>query len=198
MSGGGFESAESSGEIEVRTTNGGGGDSRQTQFTCDICLDNVAGTPWALSCGHAYCRECIESHVKTLVAIGDVYRVNCPSPTCRRPLSVRDVEFVCCADVAASYRREKARIDALRTRDVVPCATPDCRGQLAAKHQRLLTMRHCDVCGRDTCLKCMEQHPLAAKCDVAGGTDWKVCFVRFVSFLLFNPVFLFYFIVHSP
>jgi hypothetical protein len=171
----GFESAESSSNSARDDANLELGNQNRT-FTCEICLDDSLTSLWPLSCGHAYCRECIESHVKTLVSIGDVYRVNCPTPTCRQPLTMRDIEFVCCADVTASYRLEKKRIDSLRSRDVVPCATPDCAGLLTKAKSAAATMRHCDLCGRDTCLKCMEQHDIAAKCDATGGSDWKVRF----------------------
>jgi hypothetical protein len=172
--GGGFESAESSKEDEV-ALDIGKVESERTH-TCAICLEEVKSL-WSLSCGHMYCRECIESHVKTLVASGDVFRVVCPTPTCRAPLRDKDVEFVCSADVTAQYRREFARINALRTREVVPCATPDCAGVLSAKHRSRADgrgpsalSRYCEICGRDTCLSCMEQHDPDEKCDAA---DWK-------------------------
>lgn len=76
--------SELGGDARVEPSAPAGGvalaaDGSAASFDCDICLRTVpndgAGT---LSCGHAYCLDCLRSHVKARMADGEASVIVCP------------------------------------------------------------------------------------------------------------------------
>lgn len=138
-------------------------DLSSTSAECPICLEQVRSL-WPLSCGHSFCRECVEAHVTTRLSENDALHLKCPASACGRPLATGDIKFVCTADVAARVAEQQAMLRDIQTRNrVMPCATPDCPGKLPAVRTNP-KQRFCHTCQRATCTLCREQHAESLAC----------------------------------
>ena len=52
-------------------------------FECQVCLTSIKGARCVmLTCGHVFCRSCLEDFWKLCIKEGDVGRVGCPDPAC--------------------------------------------------------------------------------------------------------------------
>ena len=55
----------------------------QHSYECSVCFNSRKGSRCLLlSCGHIFCRECLEDGWKLYIAEGDVSRVGCLDPSC--------------------------------------------------------------------------------------------------------------------
>lgn len=87
--------------------------SKSTQFSqnshsCSICLEQLKGSKCLqLSCGHIFCRSCLEDFWKMCISEGDVGRVGCPDPECVKKNREADEEEVARVVSDAEVRRWK-------------------------------------------------------------------------------------------
>ncbi|VDB84506.1 unnamed protein product [Peniophora sp. CBMAI 1063] len=55
----------------------------QHSYECTVCFNSRKGSRClSLSCGHIFCRECLEDGWKLYIAEGDISRVGCLDPAC--------------------------------------------------------------------------------------------------------------------
>ncbi|EIN13576.1 hypothetical protein PUNSTDRAFT_79212 [Punctularia strigosozonata HHB-11173 SS5] len=67
----------------------------QNAYECQVCLTSVKGSKCiVLSCGHIFCRSCLEDFWRLCVEEGDVSRVTCPDPACVKAARAANEEEV--------------------------------------------------------------------------------------------------------
>lgn len=62
---------------------------------CSICFDSI--TPFdqkKLSCGHAYCTDCLTGYIDLKLKEKSTAGMQCPDPMCRRKLSPPEIKYV--------------------------------------------------------------------------------------------------------
>jgi hypothetical protein len=158
--------------------------SEDSLAECPVCLEEVHSL-WPLSCGHAFCRNCIEAHVKSRVAENDALHLRCLNPICRVAISNEDVRFVCVADVFAQFMTQCAELRALQSsKRTIFCSTPSCDNRPLIFSSADEKERFCDVCERWTCVVCGGSHspnsaclpppPGCLRCPLCAATCFKV------------------------
>lgn len=74
----------------------------RTSYPCSVCLQIRKGSKCIqLTCGHIFCRSCLEAFWKLCIKEGDVSRVGCPDAQCikaKRDASEEEVARVVTAD----------------------------------------------------------------------------------------------------
>ncbi|KZV77620.1 RWD-domain-containing protein [Peniophora sp. CONT] len=67
----------------------------QHSYECSVCFNSRKGSRCLLlSCGHIFCRECLEDGWKLYIAEGDISHVGCLDPTCVKEGREADEEEV--------------------------------------------------------------------------------------------------------
>ena len=135
-------------------------------FTCPLCFDAFSGAKCCQiqSCGHVFCRSCLEDFWKLLIREGDVSRITCPDPECVKkviPAAEDDVRRVVTQEELERLRwlREKQLFD--KDPSVLPCPLPFCQrpvprpavteAEAASGWDRLRT---CPSCSYSFCAYC--------------------------------------------
>ena len=140
----------------------------QSEHSCEICFDQKPGTDFILfeaSCGHYFCRECLESYVDLhLRGASPVSDLCCPSGTGR--CSQREFKRLLTADEVFCISGEEARVkferlllqQALSSMgDIVFCPKTSCQTPTVEESENF---GHCPKCRFAFCTLCFESfHP---------------------------------------
>jgi hypothetical protein len=138
--------------------------SEATLLECPVCLEERRNL-WPLACGHAFCRECVEAHVRTRVASNDALHLKCLNPICRVAMSNADVQNACVSETVAAFETQQAQLRQLQSkRRVVFCSTPTCDNRVLNAAHDDERLRFCDVCEQWTCVICKESHANSSPC----------------------------------
>lgn len=146
-----------------------------TGFTCEICYDDVEGLDtYALPCGHAFCRPCWITYLRSAFENGLVAASTtvCPRHDCGERLASEDVESI---DAELSPRWKKALLSSYITKHELyrPCPGADCHVVAYMPHvsQRTIT---CEQCTTSCCFQCGHRPHEPAQC---GDFDaWNTIF----------------------
>jgi len=143
---------------------------------CPICLEPVftSGDAVALeTCGHLFCRVCLEAMVRANVGEGEV-APRCPLPSCKTGLLQREVRALVGDEAADRMDRWSLERAAEADPRLHLCPTPGCGfvaewgGEPGDGPPRLV----CPRCRAETCLACGRPwHSAPQTCDDAAAAE---------------------------
>ncbi|KIM84557.1 hypothetical protein PILCRDRAFT_387571 [Piloderma croceum F 1598] len=130
-------------------------------YACAVCLESHKGTRCLqLSCGHIFCRSCLEAFWKLCIQEGDVGRVGCPDPECVWEAEEEEVARIVTPDEVERWRwlREKKAIEKDPT--MLHCPLPFCQAAVPKPQGPVedesgwSRLRTCQSCGFSFCSFC--------------------------------------------
>lgn len=132
-----------------------------------------------LSCGHAYCRECVESLFLASFKDETLFPPRC----CRRPLIEQNIDIFLTREIRDTFREKEIEF---ATDDRTYCYYKRCSNFIPPNHCDLFQgYARCQKCPRLTCLECKQRYHAGATCpvdkekevilDLAQQAGWQRC-----------------------
>ncbi|GLB36376.1 putative RWD [Lyophyllum shimeji] len=149
----------------------------QNSYPCSICLSSFKGSKCVqLTCGHVFCRACIEDFWKLCIAEGEVGRVGCPDPACvkeNREADAEEVARVVTESEVDRWRwlREKRNLE--RDPSIVHCPMAFCQTPIPKPAEvedgsGWGRLRSCPACSFSFCAFCRRTwHGPITACPIA-------------------------------
>lgn len=149
----------------------------QNSYPCSICLTSLKGSKCLeLTCGHIFCRTCLEDFWKMCIEEGDVGRVGCPDPDCvkagREAVEVEVARVVTDAGVKRwRWLREKRNLDKDPT--IIHCPVAACQAPVMKptdvdQESGWGRLRQCSQCFFSFCAFCRRTwHGPITPCTIA-------------------------------
>eukprot|EP01062_Namystynia_karyoxenos_P031284 TRINITY_DN23216_c0_g1_i1.p1 TRINITY_DN23216_c0_g1~~TRINITY_DN23216_c0_g1_i1.p1 ORF type:complete len:401 (+),score=59.94 TRINITY_DN23216_c0_g1_i1:76-1278(+) len=131
--------------------------SNAAPFDCPVCFCPAASGEGVLvrACGHSFCRECTEAHVREQLEGGGTGLVTCPAQGCLRFFEHRELRALAGADSLGKLDRRALEQGAAADPTMHLCPTPDCTYIVSwAGEQDGAPRCQCPLCGQSTCLAC--------------------------------------------
>jgi len=133
---------------------------------CMVCFDKKPFDQfYGASCGHNYCKSCLETHYKIKTKDGDVLKVSCIDPKCDRMIEEDEIlSFLVDEELRAKFKRFRENKLAMLNPNVRFCCKPNCDGTMVGSQlKRKLT---CPLCGTAVCFNCNQPwHGLFVGCN---------------------------------
>lgn len=121
---------------------------------CGLCMDQ--GESSTLQCGHTYCRECLQDHIRIAIENRNLNGLSCPNQNCQHRLSVPDVVDITDNNQETLDHFNRAIIQlSPGTRQ---CPTSGC-GAFFPNPQHVARDHACQNCNTHYCSRCLVQHP---------------------------------------
>lgn len=140
--------------------------------SCMICYSDKIGTDFGvLPCGHnTYCLKCLSEYCNTNIQSGEVFKLNCPDPSCKVSLPKILVESLLSREVYEKWER-LVREKTLELRaDVTNC--PRCQEIVYAELEE--SFGNCKKCCYPFCIVCREAYHPVTPCIPSGVRLQKV------------------------
>ncbi|KAF9073752.1 hypothetical protein BDP27DRAFT_1288622 [Rhodocollybia butyracea] len=149
----GFESSARSNEFN------------QNSYPCSVCLSSFKGSKCLqLSCGHVFCRTCLEDFWGLCITEGEVSRVGCPDPQCVKEGRQADEEEVARAvseETVVRWRWLKEKVMMDRDPTISICPMVLCQKPVPKPHDITANeesgwhrLRTCSSCSYSFCSFC--------------------------------------------
>lgn len=148
------------------------------RLLCVVCQEDgqfYQVTP--VSCGHAYCRQCLEGLFIRSFTDDSLFPPRCRS----RPILPENVRLYITEAIVARYQERKLEFD---TPNPIYCALPTC-SKFIHPDNILEHRAICPKCTTDTCTKCKAEYRDEEECKVDRGLQlvlatarvegWKQC-----------------------
>ncbi|PPR01177.1 hypothetical protein CVT24_006053, partial [Panaeolus cyanescens] len=153
----------------------------KNSYPCSICLTSLKGAKCLqLSCGHIFCRSCLEDYWKMCIEEGDISRVVCPDPECVKQAKEAGEEEVARVVTETELQRWKwlrDKRDIERDPTVVHCPVAVCQTAIpkpqdmdpdSDAESSWNRLRQCPKCGFSFCAFCRRTwHGPLDKCPIA-------------------------------
>ncbi|KAI0662611.1 RWD-domain-containing protein [Cubamyces menziesii] len=146
-------------------------------FECQVCLTSIKGARCVmLTCGHVFCRSCLEDFWKLCIKEGDVGRVGCPDPACvkeQREATEEEVRRVATEEEVLRWRwlRMKRALEKDPTLVHCPmglCQTPVPKPENVEEGSPWERLRTCTECGYSFCSYCKRTwHGPVSQCPIS-------------------------------
>jgi len=134
---------------------------------CKICCDefSIQDEWFELSCGHAYCKECLNRLIEVLVNQGGVLAMLCPQPGCGESMKSEEIKTLCSPETHKKYICF-SELAALRADPNVRwCPVLKCSNYVRGPPtDPLIDWLACGTCGAQVCFKCGEERHDPAQC----------------------------------
>ncbi len=156
-------------------------------FDCSACYCPIEGTAISLqSCGHHYCEECIDTHLKVSLE-NKAFPISCVDESCGQPICVRDMIVLSRRAERGTWKLLKATAEhyiQTRPKEYGFCHKADCQG--VVHKQPGVGYYHCLICYSKVCPKCMNNFHGGQSCEdylsnasfqqwLAASNDRKKC-----------------------
>jgi len=120
---------------------------------CLICFDDVPVKSMVFaSCKHNFCVTCWNGYLETKVKDGEVLKLNCPAPKCRRPVERSEIKARLNNEMWEKFNKFYTQAQLSLNPNTRWCPTPDCESvMIGSKEQSRLK---CPKCGHEICFRC--------------------------------------------
>jgi len=140
------EDAQYQAEWEKKKASGG-------TVECLICFDDVPVKSMVFaSCKHNFCVTCWNGYLETRVKDGDVLKLNCPAPKCRRAVERQEIKARLNSEMWEKFNKFYTQAQLSLNPNTRWCPTPDCETvMIGSKEQARLS---CPKCQHEICFRC--------------------------------------------
>lgn len=130
-------------------------DQWRTAHTCKVCMDGVPlGLEFHLSCGHVYCRSCVQEFLKVKIQSRSILDLNCPEEGCRLQFGKSEIEALSAPEVYQKYIDFRLDREIMMDNKIRWCPRPKCGNHIVnLKNSNYVQC----VCGAEICFKCGEE-----------------------------------------
>ena len=147
--------------------------------TCLICFDDrPLSMFYRASCGHNYCKICLETHYKIKTKDGDVLKLSCIDPNCEREIEEDEIlNFLINKELRDKFIKFKKNKLLMLNPNARFCCKPGCEGTMIGSK---ITKRKliCPLCSTAICFNCNQPwHGLFVGCNKnvdIGYTKWAL------------------------
>eukprot|EP01083_Nonionella_stella_P032433 88790_1 len=146
--------------------------------TCSICfVDRELDMFYRSVCGHNYCKICLQTHYKIKTKDGDVLKLSCIDPKCKRLIEEDEIlNFLIDEDVRLKFIKFRQNKLLQLNPNARFCCKPDCEGtMIGSRINRKLT---CPICATAICFNCSQPwHGIFVGCNQnidIGYTKWAL------------------------
>ena len=137
---------------------------------CSICFEHVAASSLVSSpCGHSFCRTCWQGYLTAKVNDGQVLALHCPSPSCPRPLTSKEVLSLLPTPLHPKYDRFRTNAEIALDPNARWCPTPNCESVMIGGDGRGRKLK-CSKCGGMVCFSCNERWHEGRSCEEAASS----------------------------
>ena len=137
---------------------------------CLICFEYVPPSSLVPStCGHSFCRTCWQSYLASKVNDGQVLALHCPSPSCPRPLSTKEVLTLLAPPLHPKFDRFRTNAEIALDPNARWCPTPNCESVMLGGEGRGTRLK-CSKCGGLVCFECNERWHEGRTCEQAASS----------------------------
>jgi len=132
---------------------------------CLICFEDVAAKDMVFApCKHNYCNECWQGYLNVKIKEGQVLKLSCPAPSCKRSVKEEEVHGRTSAEMYKKYQKYLYNAQMSLNPNARWCPTPDCETVMVGdkKNPRL----KCPTCSKELCFLCNKGWRIGS-CDMA-------------------------------
>jgi len=120
---------------------------------CLICFDEVLVKDIVFaSCKHNFCVTCWNGYLETKVKDGEVLKLNCPYPKCRRPVERKEIKARLSPEMFEKFNRFYTQAQLSLNPNARWCPTPNCDQVMFGS--KLDPRLKCPKCAHEICFRC--------------------------------------------
>jgi len=120
---------------------------------CGICFDDIPIKDIVFAtCKHNFCTTCWNGYLENKVKDGEVLKLNCPAPKCRRAVERKEIKERLTPEMFEKFNRFYTQAQLSLNPNARWCPTPNCdQVMFGTKSNPQLK---CPKCGHEICFRC--------------------------------------------
>jgi len=120
---------------------------------CGICFDEIPVKDIVFAtCKHNFCTTCWNGYLESKVKDGEVLKLNCPAPKCRRPVERKEIKERLTPEMFEKFNKFYTQAQLSLNPNARWCPTPNCdQVMFGSKTDPKLK---CPKCEHEICFRC--------------------------------------------